>query len=859
MWRERLLAPLIANEQPNHTVTMVSASAGAGKTMLLAQWWQHLRAERAHAAWLTLDDGDNDPLTFWSGILAACRKAADDTQAAVHIDVLRPPVDAMDAGFLASFYQAIEPLDGDLWLILDDVHELTAAPVLDGLSHLLRTAPAALKLMLGCRYDPPLPLPRMVLEGTAGEIRAVDLAFDGAEARELLLGHGIDLTNEEVGLLLSRTEGWAAGLKLAALSLTGQKDLGRYLDTIAEDDRPVADYLVSEVLSQLPAETESFLLVTAVPERLTIDLARELSGRADAGSVLDQLAHDNALVYRQDSSPKLYYYHSLLRAYLLAELQRRDASAASRLHRAAAGWFSGRGAAREALEHAVAGKAWPDVLRIIDRHGLRLILTGDTGALARAVDALPDDMFADPHVSLTAALAALHDGKLAAAQTHLDRIGRSSRHDDSRLRLLHVTAMLHEARLRGERSPRVHRLIEETRVHVVDDPDLRLMAAAGRGAMLATLGELAAADDELSLALRLAHEHDCDLLALDCMSHLALSAAVRGDAAGMIARVELALDFATERGWSASPPMAGIYLSAAWAAWNTSQLERAERFVSLAAGVDADVASSITLSVRLLSAYIEFERTGDHGRLSATIAKAWANTAEELVAPMSVSHYCMHDIRTALAVENRGWVREAADRARRLLGAEAADVAVMEAVVRAHDGRGAAARVKLAPILAGHVTCHGVMTGITAWLVETHLADVHDEPVRAHDALLRAIGLAAPRREIRTVATASERVRRLMIRSRGRFGRHEDFIDEVLATARDISGAVDQSRPAEALTRREFELLCELPSMLSMEEIAHEKAVSVNTVKTHLSALYRKLDVVSRREAVARGRELGLL
>lgn len=860
--RGRLLELLGPDDDLSRTVTLVSAPAGAGKTMLLAQWCRELRDQGRTVAWLSLDNDDNDPFTFWKGVLKACRRAfgASSAEAPDGLKGLRPPADPSDPGFLASLYGVVDSLDEPLCLIVDDAHELTEPTVLDGLSRVLRTAPPKLQLVLGCRFDPPLPIPRMVLDGSASEIRADALAFNRDEAAELLHGHGIELVDELLSLLLARTEGWAAGLKLAAMALTRQKDAAQYLETFAGDDQPVADYLVTEILSQLTDDERAFLVVTSVPETLTADLAAELTGKSDAGSMLDELAHNNVLVYRRDSSPKLYHYHSLLRSYLLAELNRLDRSAAQRLHARAAEWFTNRGAPGQAVAHAAAARDWEQVVHLIDRHGLRLWLSGERAVVMRALEAIPEGTISDPRVLLVAAITSLSDGKLAAAQAHLDRTGRDpSVHEDSRLRLLHVTAVMNEARLRGEHSPRVRRLVSEAQVPVVDDPDLELIAAVSRGAMLLALGDYADADSDLTHALDLATTHRRDFLALECLSNLTLRAAGLGDTAGMRQRAQDAIDFATERGWGMSAPMQRTYQLAAWSAWLRAEVDDADRLLSLAAAVDADAEPSQVLSMRVLDAYVTFARTGDRARLVNSIRTAWMHVVEELVPPPGVSQCCVTDLRSALMLGEQGWAKETIARAQRLLGDDAPDVVVLNAMMDVHHGRNVAARTKLEPILSGEQSCLVASTEIAAWLLDAQMADVNDEPARAHAAVTRALELAAPQGLITDLTSSSDQVRRLLIHGRGRFGSHDEFVGEVLAAANKAKGALDQMHAAETLTSREVEFLRELPSMLSLDEIARAHVVSVNTVKTHLKALYRKLEVASRRDAVAKGRELGLI
>jgi LuxR family maltose regulon positive regulatory protein len=401
--------------------------------------------------------------------------------------------------------------------------------------------------------------------------------------------------------------------------------------------------------------------------------------------------------------------------------------------------------------------------------------------------------------------------------------------------------------------------VEQTRSHVVDDPDLELLATANRGMTLITLGDYAAADADLTSALRSAREHNRDLLALQCLSHLALSAAALGDAEGMHARAQQAIEFAAERGWAMTASMVPSYVIAGWGAWRLMDIATAHRMVALAAAIDADVEPPIALSVRVLDAYVTFARTGDRGRLVDKIRNAWANTVEELAAPMAVSHYCVQDLRTALTMGERGWADSTIERAHRLLNDATGDTAVLDAMMDAHHGRTVAARTKLAPLLRREKACHVVTTEIAAWLLEAQLAAANDEPAQAHSAVVHALDLAAPLRLIRDLATAPDLVRQLLVRGRGRFGPHEEFVGDLLAAANEASGAMSHLVAGEALTTREQELLRDLPSMLSLDEIARAHVVSINTVKSHLKALYRKLNATSRREAVARARELGLL
>lgn len=860
--RARLLRDLEAAEEEGRALTLVSAPAGAGKTMLLAQWWRRLRAAGVPAAWLALDEHDDDPYVLWSGLLRASGRAVRglDAAAEVRLAALTPPADAGNRGFLTAFAEAVDALQGPLWVLLDDVHVIASPRGLACLAGLIRYRPAGLRIMLGSRFDPPLPVARMVLDGQATELRAADLAFDRAEADHLLRRRQIRLDEPDLSLLLERTEGWAAGLCMAALSLSSQQDHTKYIAGFAGDERPLADYLVAEVLDALSEDTVQLLLATAVAETLTSDLASRLGGRADAGAVLAQLARDNALVSRVGRAPTSYRVHGLLRSFLLAEGTRRDIEGQRRHHVEASAWFADHGLPAQAIDHAADGADWPRTAELIDRYGLRLLLSGDASRLTATVRRLPDDLVTEPVTALVAALAALQDGALAAARRHIDLVGRNpAGHKSARLRLLHTTALMCEARLRGDRGPDLLHLLELSEEAVPGEPDLLLLAAVNRGVLRIWFREYAAAEEDLRDALRMARRDGRDALALECLSYLAVSAAARGDADTVGRRTGEAIEFAAVRGWSATGRMPPVYLLAAGGAYQRLDHAEAARYLSLVGAIDADLEPEVDLSARLLRACLAAEETPNRHEAARQLRRAWPYDDTALL-PVSVSFFCLAELQLALAAGDRPAVTEVLGRAERLLG-EAGDVLVLRALAHAHDGRKAAARAALQPVLAGTTGCHVVNLEITGWLLSAHFAAELDEPARAHDALLRALDLAAPRRLHREFAAASGRVRSLLIHGKGRFGAHDDFVRTlVLAMGGDDAGAEGTAMVSgEALTARELELLRDLPSLLSLEEIADAHVLSVNTVKTHLKAIYRKFEVGSRRQAVDRARELGLL
>jgi LuxR family maltose regulon positive regulatory protein len=352
--RPRLLDLL--SEGVQGPVTLVTAPAGAGKTLLLASWVAAGRLP-GPVVWLSLDADDNDPSRLWTDVLAGLRAGGGSPPDGL-LATLAPPGPGTAEAFLALLINGLGELPDPVVVVLDDLHELTDAQVLFGVEFLMRHAPSQLRLVLATRTDPALPVARLRVAGAVTELHAADLAFTQTEAGELLAGHGVTLSDADLGALWARTEGWAAGLRLAAQSLNHHADPSGFVAAFSGDHRTVADYLLEEVLARRPAEVRDFLLRTSVADRLTGALADALTGGQDGARRLVELERTNGFVLPLDPHRTTYRYHRLFAELLRAQLHFRYPGQVPELHRKAAYWLATNGETVDAIRHAVAAEDW---------------------------------------------------------------------------------------------------------------------------------------------------------------------------------------------------------------------------------------------------------------------------------------------------------------------------------------------------------------------------------------------------------------------------------------------------------------------------------------------------------------------
>ena len=426
--RPRLAEELATTLAAGHRLTLVSAPAGFGKTTVLSDWVAHVvqRHAHAHVGWLSLDDGDNDLTRFLTHLVAALRSVALDQDSSIMESVDTASVPAVLTALINHVSRAGEDAPGQQWvLVIDDYHAIEALDVHEAVTFLLDHLPDHLHLVMATRADPPLPLARLRSRGQLTELRAADLRFTPAEAREFLnQTMGLDLTPAHVEALDERTEGWIAGLQLAALSLSGISDreqVASFIEAFTGSNRFVIDYLADEVLVRQPAEVRDFLLETAVLVRLTGPLCDAVTARTDGATMLEDLERSNLFLVPLDTQRSWYRYHHLFADVLHARLLADRPQRVRVLHERASAWFNSHGLIEDAVRHALAAEDFDRAAYLMEKALPELRRTRQDGLLLVWARSLPESVIrCSPVLSILSASSLLMSGDLDAVDSRLD-------------------------------------------------------------------------------------------------------------------------------------------------------------------------------------------------------------------------------------------------------------------------------------------------------------------------------------------------------------------------------------------------------------------------------------------------------
>src|SRR4051794_11488902 len=419
--RDDLLATL--DRASRRKVTVISAPPGSGKTSLLRAWSERASKDR-RPAFVTVPRDQQDAQQFWLIVVDAIRQT--DATAGAQQHAVAPGLDGevMVDTVVAELAEAA----GDIVLVIDDLHELSSTDALTQLERLLSVLPPSAHVVLSSRRDPPIRLHKLRLDDEVAELRADDLRFSASETVEMLAAADIKLSDSGAAALHERTEGWAAGLRLAVISLSGHPEPERFVHEFSGTDRAIGEYLMAEMLERQPTEVQSMLLRTSVADRLNGELADLLAGRSGCEQLLLALEDANAFVVALDAQRTWFRYHHMLADFLRLELRRTSAAEVSELHRAAAVWLADHGQIVEAIRHTLTAGDWRDAARLLADHLFSLTLDGKEGSIAALLRLFPAGAAAEhPELALAHAATQLAHGRLgnaaaqlAVAKTHVD-------------------------------------------------------------------------------------------------------------------------------------------------------------------------------------------------------------------------------------------------------------------------------------------------------------------------------------------------------------------------------------------------------------------------------------------------------
>ena len=847
-------------------LTILTGPPGAGKTMALASWAAGTTGP-SRVAWITLDRYDNRPTVFWSYVVAALRRSGITVPRVVP----GPARDAVDHDFLLRLASLLAGQDAPVVLVLDDFHLVSEQAVLDGVSYLLRSAHPALHLVISSRMDPLLPLHRFRLAGDLTEIRASELAFSVPESSLLLAHHDISLSRAAVQRLTQRTEGWAAGLRLAALSLDGHPDPEQFVKELEAEDSAVTSYLVDEVLNAQPAAVRNLLLRTSILDSVSTDLASEFTGDPNAPEMLNALARANAFV--QPLGHGWYRYHSLFGAVLRLKLRNDSPDRMPGLHRQAARWYQRRGRLPEAVQHAADADDWPLAAGIIlDELAIgQLIEPRRDHSLAdvfRQMPRPPAQAQAQPQQLLMSAAVELSDGardlcdsSLAAAETVLDRLpprqelpGRLAA-ALTRLAWARQTGDFEAAARAVDRAGALLRRLPADQL--AQHPGIRAQVLAGRGLAELWSDHLDDAVASFAAGAAAACTQDSAFERADCLGYLALLKALRGrlaNAAGLLGEAAAAAEGAS--GELAGRPGPAAAVAAAAVHLQRAQLHQAHSQLKLA---DAALRENPDRLISAVAWLVAAQLRLAQGRPAAA-ADMIQRAGQGWQPPRWLEHrLTLLRSRACAAAGDVQAAVIAAGRAGSRTGPAAVTLAHARLVAGDHEGaRKALAAARERATGADDAT-------LAACLVEARLSYDTSDPVRGRRALERALRLARPE-QLRLPFTMERAWLRPVLRSDPELAvAYRELLEPSMIgqPGGPVPAAPPDSRPAppviEPLSEREREVLQHLSGMLSTVEIATEMYISVNTVKTHLRSIYRKLSVAHRGEAVRRARQLKLL
>jgi LuxR family maltose regulon positive regulatory protein len=834
-------------------MTVVTGPAGTGKTEMVASWARAGSADTV--VWITLDEADSPASAFWSYVIEGLHRAGVALSSTIGYPVSSRA--GVDRSFLIRLAAELADRPRPITLVLDETSALTDPTWAVDLDFVVRHCRNRLRLVLVGRWDPPLRLSRYRLAGELTDIRRADLAFTTEETAELLAQHGVTIDGAALAKLQKHTEGWAAGLRLFAIALQHRADADTVLAHITGDEASIAEYFLSEVLRSQLLEVRQLLRNTSIVDTITPELAAVLTDRHDAGQMLSRLERQNAFVQSVPGQPTAYQYHPLFAELLRAELAGHP-ELHQRAHRRAAAWFGMRGDTLRAVRHWVAAEDWTYAAATVVNHLAvgQLAIGGASDPLGALFADLPAESD-DASCRLIAAALALAAGDLTRSTRHLahaqpviadhpGRHGRPSVLVHTLLDILAAHARRDAARVL-ERAPDALSLLAQAPHEQVDShPEIRTLLQLAIGTAHSWQGTVDAATGALTQAAAAAAAAGCRPVQVESLAHRSLIEAYRGRLRRATALADQAVALADHGGEGPDRPPVAAELTHAWVAMDRYDIKAAERHLRTAEphcrpGDGLAIAALALLRSR-------FERASGDLRAATRIVHDASAAVGADGAPAWLRRQIT--LTEARLLSLTGRPDDALTMLDTMADKDSSEVTVVRADARRAGGDPDGARDTVQPLTASADVPAAV--AVDAWLLLAGIAaDAGDVRVAQH-ASRHAVGLASGESLRRPFHETGGPLRRIL-------RAHADLPGSHSIAQRPGDRAAAVPVVVEPLSTREMEVLKHLSEMLGTEQIAATMYVSINTVKSHIRSILRKLSAPRRNDAVRRARALGII
>lgn len=877
-------------------LTLISAPAGFGKTTLVSEWLEGITEDQGAGrksigvTWLSLDEDDNDPVRFLTYFIAALNhiRGIETDLGQGALSMLQSPQPPSTNSILISLINEVASISDKIIFVLDDYHLIEAQSIHDTLAFLLEHLPPQMHLVIATREDPHSPLGRLRAKDQLTELRAADLRFTFSEASEFLNRvMGLNLSEEDIAGLETRTEGWIAGLQLAAISIQGRSDASGRIKAFSGSHRLVLDYLIEEVLERQPESIKHFLLRTSILNRLAGSLCDALTGHEDGQTTLEMLERTNLFIIPLDEERRWYRYHHLFADLLRQRLRQTLPQGVPTLHHRASDWYERNGFIDEAIEHALAASDHERSAELIEQQVEVIWERGEHAKLFRWTSKIPEEILSTkPLTAIIHAWVQLEAGEIQKAETSLEAVnhiiqiaqaeGSTSTqdgfaHPDTshlKSRLAVMRAMI------GFRQADVPSIIKHSReaLESLPDKDLswRSIAAMALGDSQYIAGDMKAANSALSEAIRISKEAGNIYIMIYASIKLAIILQYQCRLHQALALCRDLMAYMDSHGLSGSS-MNGV-LHAEWGEilWDLNDIDRAFHLVTKGIELSEQEIDLTNLSwthlvlVKVLYARREFSEA------LRTISNLEKTAAESHLPPWIVSRIAAWKAKIWLATGNLDAVQNWVQVRQLHIDDELQSAREVEHLVLARfllsQGDLEEAVSLLERLLESAEKGDRVTRMIEMELVLSLVLHEQGEMEKAIAALKNSLALAQPEEHIRLFVNEGPVMAQLLYEALNR-GIAKDYIPRLLAAFSETETGeadsaitqIDQSGMIEPLSEREIEVLQLIAEGLTNPEIATRLYLSLNTIKAHTRNIYSKLGVNNRTQAVNQARNLGLL